>query len=338
MPYVIYDNDANDLDNTAGNISVTVYFNEECNHTLEWWSVDYVGNEGEHNSTYFMVDNTPPNISKEYGTPYYKNTTGAEYITSLTPIYINATDNRSAPCIVGSVHVNVSIYSFLTEQWTYHEWHNWSDDAIINKTIYLPEECKHWINITAWDDLNNTVWLNQTVYVDNTPPNISKEYGTPYYKNTTGAEYITSLTPIYINATDNRSAPCIVGSVHVNVSIYSFLTEQWTYHEWHNWSDDAIINKTIYLPEECKHWINITAWDDLNNTVWLNQTVYVDNTPPIATVDAISPYCQEINETNPLTITVTAIDYTEPCVSGVKNLNLPVSRLKRDIGFANISL
>ncbi|MCD6171430.1 MAG: PKD domain-containing protein, partial [Thermoplasmata archaeon] len=133
----------------------------------------------------------------------------------------------------------------------------------------------HYINITAMDDLGNVAYHNQTVYVDNSPPDISKEYGKPYYNDGTN-EWITSLTPIYINATD--AGLCPVGSVHVNVSVYSFKTGITTYYE------TSVTNETasllIYLPEECKHYINITAMDDLGNVAYHNQTVYVDNSPP----------------------------------------------------------
>jgi len=325
----VYDNDANDLNPTIGNISVEPNFMEQCLHELRWFSIDNAGNvENVTNQTHY-VDNTPPNISKQYGKPYYMNNTGAEYITSNTPIYINASDNRSAPCIVGSVHVNVSIYSFLTESWTYYEWDNCSDLAEINEIIYLPEECKHWINITAWDDLGNVAYHNQTVFVDNMPPDITKEFGKPYYMNNTGAEYITSNTPIYINASDNRSAPCIVGSVHVNVSIYSFLTESWTYYEWDNCSDLAEINEIIYLPEECKHWINITAWDDLNNTAYLNQTVFVDNMPPDITKEFGKPYymnntgAEYITSNTPIYINASD-NRSAPCIVGSVHVNVSI--------------
>ncbi|MEM2935420.1 MAG: hypothetical protein QXF32_03555, partial [Candidatus Thermoplasmatota archaeon] len=77
----------------------------------------------------------------------------------------------------------------------------------------------------------------------------------------------------------------------------------------------AIISFTI--PEECEHWINITAIDDLGNTAYHNQTVYVDNSAPNADVDEIIPYCQLA----PVEITATANDFPD-CAVGVAYITL----------------
>jgi len=273
-------------------------------------------------------DLTPPTTTKVIGNPNYNSGT---YVTTHTPIWLNATDDMSGvnatyyriwynntwhPANETDYYGNNNITYNGSAYWYVYCSYNASNPVDFGP-IHFCEECMHYLVYYSIDNMSNEeLKHNQTHYVDNTPPNISKQYGKPYYMNNTGAEYITSNTPIYINASDNRSAPCIVGSVHVNVSIYSFLTESWTYYEWHNYSDLAEINEIITLPEECKHWINITAWDDLNNTAYLNQTVFVDNTPPVATVDAITPYSQEA----PVTINVTA--YDELCASGVKNVTL----------------
>ncbi|HEC76566.1 MAG TPA: hypothetical protein ENI33_04830, partial [Thermoplasmatales archaeon] len=194
-PHVVYDNDANDLDNTTGNISVVIYFLEECNHTLEWWSVDYSGNAEEHNSTYFLVDNTPPDYTVEIGEPKWLKG-NAWFINFSTPIWINATDNGTGECIVGSYFI---WWFVVNESGDIYDMNITSNE---NVTIYIDEECSHLIYYYIEDDLGNGIegWLN--VFVDNSPPNITKEYGMPYYENEAGAEFITSNTPIYINATD----------------------------------------------------------------------------------------------------------------------------------------
>ncbi|MCD6171331.1 MAG: choice-of-anchor J domain-containing protein, partial [Thermoplasmata archaeon] len=199
---------------------------------------------------------------------------------------INATD--AGLCPVGSVHVNVSIYSFNTGLTTYYETDVPAGTASIGP-IYLPEECEHWINITAMDDLGNVAYHNETIYVDNTPPEITKEFGTPIY-----GDHITSSTPIYINATD--AGLCPVGSVHVNVSIYSFNTGLTTYYETDVPAGTASIGP-IYLPEECEHWINITAMDDLGNVAYHNETIYVDNTPPDITKTIGEPKYEKVGGT-----------------------------------------
>jgi len=276
--------------NITSQLPHNLTFPEECNHTLQIIARDCLGNTAWDNETFF-VDNTPPNITKEFGTPYYEKN-GKIFITSNTPIWVNATDNGTDPCIVGSVHLNVSIFSFQTQQWTYYEKDVLSGTASIEFT--LPEDCIHWINITAVDDLGNTAYHNETVYVDNIPPDITKEFGTPYYEKN-GKIFITSNTPIWVNATDNGTDPCIVGSVHLNVKVYnaSKPTPELIYNEWDNVSDGwAHLQFTI--PDNCMHWINITAVDDLGNPNWHNETVYVDNVPPIINKTIGEPKSEKI--------------------------------------------
>jgi len=95
--------------------------------------------------------------------------------------------------------------------------------------------------------------------------------------------YVNFSTPIYINITDNGTEPCIVDSLHVRVGIW--YGGEWNY-TWHNQSESPM-NLTLHLNEECMHYLNITAYDDLGNMIYDNETFYVDNTPPVSTIDPI---------------------------------------------------
>ncbi|MEM1513325.1 MAG: PKD domain-containing protein [Candidatus Thermoplasmatota archaeon] len=245
-------------------------WNEDCEHIIEYYAVDKLGNQQITQSETVYVDNTPPTISKSFEGAQYN-----QYITSQTTIYVNSTD--AGLCPVGSVTLNVSIYSFGTGGWTYYE--TFVESGTATRSFTIPEECEHWINITAIDDLGNTAYHNETVYVDNTPPTISKSFEGPYYTNGTN-QWITSQTKIYVNSTD--SGTCRVRSVHLHVKVYNASTGQLIYDQWNNVTS-GIARLNFNITEECEHWINITAIDDLGNTAYDNETVYVDNTPPSGT-------------------------------------------------------
>jgi len=268
-----------------------IQFLSDCQHDVYYFAIDNVGNYGCVQHQVYYVDNVPPIINKTIGEPWH-NKSGKLFITSNTPIWVNATDNGTDPCIVGSVHLNVKVYnaSKPTPVLIYNKWDNVSDGWAHIGPIFIPKECEHWINITAIDDLGNINWHNETVYVDNTPPIINKTIGEHKCTKDPATYYcITPYTPIWVNATDNSTGPCMVGSVYLNVSVYSFKTGQWTYYE--NSTDKGWAHIQFTIPEDCKHWINVTARDDLDNINWDNETVYVDNSTPNITIIVGSPNC-----------------------------------------------
>ena len=327
--FVVYDNEEGDWDNAIGSISVNISFNEECNHTLIYWAVDYVGNVELQNTTYFYVDDTPPIINLTIGSPQY-NKDAKLFINFSTPIWVNATDDGlTEECTVSSVELYVEVWN---AEYGYMIWegplYDYVDDGWASIYFNIEEECEHWINITAIDNLGNTAYYNYTVYVDNSPPVITKEIGEPkyimeFFMLEDGFDfgipvYITSSTPIYLNITDDGTEPCIVGSLHVRVGIW--CNGEWNY-TWYNVTDSPL-NLTVYLPGECVHYLNITMYDDLGNVAYDNETFYVDNSNPVSNIDAIIPYCQEVNETNPLRINASVYDLPEICASGIQKVEL----------------
>ena len=157
---------------------VELTFSEECHHRIRWGSVDYLGNVEETHLQSHKVDDTPPIIEKDVGMPKYGEglPPGDYFITSETPIWINATDDGPEPCTVGSVNLTVGIW--YNETWIYYY------DYVDNGTaqigpITLDGECIHEMMITATDNLGNTAYHNETFYVDNTPPNITKIHPDP---------------------------------------------------------------------------------------------------------------------------------------------------------------
>ena len=260
----------------------TLTFSEECSHILQIVAKDCLGNTAWDNET-FYVDDTPPTIDATIGQPNCTGEMPDEWcIKSDTKIWVNATDAGTEPCIVGSVYLSVSIYSFDTGEWTYHEDSVDSGIASINFTI--PEDCVHWINITAVDDLGNTEHYNFTVYVDDSPPRIIKTVGDPKIAGDGNPDYwVTTDTIITIDAEDLGC--CGLGLENVSYRII-YPDETQT-----SWIDiTANLPYELTFSEECNHTLQIVAKDCLGNTVWDNETFYVDDTPPIMKKEIGEPH------------------------------------------------
>jgi len=137
--------------------------------------------------------------------------------------------------------------------------------------------------------------------------------------------FVTHHTPVWINATDNGTESCIVGSVNLTVvveyqgiEIYNVSDYVENAGEWARvFPDPAVI-----FEDNCTHHMNVTAIDDLGNTATYNLTLYVDNVKPNSSIDLASPYCQNVSVANPFQINGSIVDYPLGCASGVKNATL----------------
>jgi len=276
---------------------------DNCTHYIAYYAIDDLGNNyTEPIVQTVYVDNAEPIIDKTIGHPQYLDD-GDIFINFSTPIWVNATDNGTEPCIVGSVNLTVGIYNATSRveinRYTIYVEDGWAHIG----PIYINEECVHWINITAVDDLGNTAYHNETVYVDNTPPEIYKKIiGT----NATGGgfKWITSETEFNLSAID---AGCNEG-----VGLASLQYRIWN-GTWTPWMDYA---GNFTMDEECIHYVEINATDLVGNSNISNQTYHVDNSPPLSFVNSIHPFCQDL----PVLITATAIDL--PYCGEVKNVTL----------------
>ncbi|HEC89831.1 MAG TPA: PKD domain-containing protein, partial [Thermoplasmatales archaeon] len=231
---------------------------EECQHTIEYYSIDYLGNEEEHHIITVYVDNTPPVTTIEFGTPYYTNGTD-EWITSWTTIYLNATDYPSCAS------------SGVKEIWySYDNGTTWHSTTGNNATFTIPDECKRIIKWYAVDNLGNTEEIHSIeVKVDDTPPVTLLEESEPYYIDDRGI-WVTSDTMLYLNATDYPSCGC-----GVNSSWYKIDDGSWNLYP-----------GRIVILEEGEHTLYYYSVDNLGNSeVIKNQTIYVDDTPPTTLID-----------------------------------------------------
>jgi len=245
-------------------------FTEECNHTLEFWAVDALGNEGPipHATQWHLVDDTPPTTIKEYGNPKC----GCEcepYITSHTPIYLNATDGGL--CKVGGV----TIYYQVCYNGTWTSLRSSTEDVNLTmEELGFPwnQSCEHYIEYYAVDCLGNTEELhNQTFYVDNEGPEVDKEFSQPNF----GPDglFVTTETTIWLNATD-LEGECASGVK----KIYWNITKPDETYQVYSVTDDKA---QFQFEENCTHWLEFWAVDCLDNEgVHIKQPHYVDEEPP----------------------------------------------------------
>ena len=82
------------------NTAVVIYFTESCQHKLEWYAEDSLGNEESHHQQTHYVDDTPPTTIKEIVHGNYN-------VTTDTLIWLNATDGGECGAGVAILHYEV---------------------------------------------------------------------------------------------------------------------------------------------------------------------------------------------------------------------------------------
>ncbi|RLI52336.1 MAG: hypothetical protein DRP09_18150, partial [Candidatus Thorarchaeota archaeon] len=132
------------------------------------------------------------------------------------------------------------------------------------------DDCTHYIEFYAVDCLGNTEAVqNQTVHVDNTPPELIKVVGQPHIyggQDQYGHDiwWVTDQTEINLSMID-REAPCAVGGGHIYYRIW-FLG---------NWSDWTEYVGNFTFNEHCTHYLEVNASDCLGNYIIDNETFIV---------------------------------------------------------------
>ena len=314
-----------DLDTLVdGNISIHVQFQEECYHEIWWYSVDYLGNNETilNNDSCFTqphyVDDTPPVTTKEIGSPHWDN---GSYITSATPIYLNTTDMGYHA--VGCDYLHWEI-------WWWNETINGTDKWMLidscaveydnQAVLYLEKSGMNKLVYWSADKLGNMEKKQTQIhYVDNTAPIIHKIVGDPHYNQSLppGDYYVTNATSLTITATDTDGISA-VGSVTLTVTV-TYLNDTTTYS---NYTSQGTTTLVIYLEGDCIHSVTITAQDNLGNMVQDTEIFYVDNTPPVTTIDMGLPHYHYHNETWLTTSTPLWLNTSDPgeCAVGCNYL------------------
>ena len=204
-PIIIYDNDLLDENDEFGKISYTLEVCDvDCFHkiVIERW--DCVGNYAK-SEEYFIIDATPPTVTKEIGKPYVEPGVNGPYswVNFSTPFWINATDDGclggvgvdyiwltiwNDPNITGDSdfvgcwiwNKTMGDYEYIesTENFKVYDGSDWDlneIEGVVSIKFRFAEECLHEIHFGAVDKLGNEApEQEQRHYVDNTPPGIMK--------------------------------------------------------------------------------------------------------------------------------------------------------------------
>ncbi len=249
-------------------------FTEECKHYLEVRASDCLGNTACDNET-FYVDETPPKIIKDFMDEYCEIPDTDDWCVNLTTgIILDAEDNGCCP------------NEFVTLEYRiWFEGEGWTNWTIYEEPFNFTEECKHYLEVRATDCLGNEAYDNETFYVDDSPPLITKTIGQPNCPIPDSDDYCVNLsTQITISAEDQGC--CQNGTVYILYRIW-LDGEGWIKFGEYKYSEPINITFT----EECKHYLEIIAFDCIGNWVLDNETFYVDETPPKIIKDVGEPNC-----------------------------------------------
>ncbi len=294
---------------------VTIVFQEDSLHDLEYYCRDVLNNTNEKDLEYFRVDSIPPIINKTIVGPqvgacpprpgtsdicYIKDWTDCR--SDGTTIHIEAYDNNTYEnCTVGKV----------TCDWDYSvngEPRKGGYGLVPPFDIKFYEDCVHELRVTCEDALGNEVTDVETFYVDSQPPETIKSYGEPQVieprclancesqclGNATCVEecvhamctiWINSDTPVTLDATDLPDAPCAVG---VNKTYWrnSLVDDMycWNVYDCQYAQGNGIWNEYLapfYKPDYSCHLIEYYSEDSLGNVEEIKkQCVFVDNLAP----------------------------------------------------------
>ena len=226
--------------------------------SIEFRSIDLLGNTETSKSIDLIVDDSPPYSTLLPGLPRYVSTD--VWVTSDTQFEILSPDDGSPP-----VGTNYSLYRVWNGQWS--PWMSYTSPFSLGQS-----EGYSYVEYYAVDLVTNQESIvNETFIVDNTPPTTQLHVGEPNY--TAVNTWITSSTPITLTAIDT-------GVDHVGVNH--------TYHRtWAgSWSPWQEYSAPFNLGTEGISYVEYRTEDLLGNLeTALNVTLIVDNTPPLTTID-----------------------------------------------------
>jgi len=229
-------------------------------------------------------DEYPPETDKWYEGPYKFGSGPEEWITSATEVWMSAEDKGPdglPQCIVGVDKIwYKDVYLPEEEDWHYcyedcGEWtpNDYEDEGwveYLEPFFKSPDSC-HIIEFYSEDLLGNKEEIDwQCVFVDNTPPVITKTIGDPKAE-CEGIECedwewkITISTPINLECEDLGDHP--VDEVEMKYRTFwdGELVKNWTKH----------MGETIYFTETCLHRLEVCCVDALGNEVCDDETFKV---------------------------------------------------------------
>ena len=156
---------------------------EESCHVIEFRSIDKLGNTEEIDWQCVFVDKTKPETTKTYGEPFYADE-GGEWITPDTPITLTVEDlgphksgikeTKYRVERIDDVYCNKLLDTYCAKEITAA----WQTYTVPFK---IGEQSCHKIEYYSVDNVGKTETVkSQCVYVENTPPEVTKIISEPY--------------------------------------------------------------------------------------------------------------------------------------------------------------
>jgi len=206
-------------------------------------------------------DTTPPTTSFTIGSPKYVDALGNVYITSSTPLTLDAVDDGG----IGVANTRYRIYNTGYDS-------GWivSAPPIIFQITGL-DDCAYNIDYYSTDKSGNVESTNtNTVILDNTPPATTLTIGSPQYTDG-GDTYVTSSTPFTLAASDGTGSGVASTEYRINLGSWTPYTGAFT----------LLGPDGIYV-------IDYRSTDNLGTVEPTNsETVTLDNTSP--SVEVVAP-------------------------------------------------
>ncbi len=258
---------------------------EDGEYTIEYYTIDNVGNEEEIKTKSVFLDNTPPITDCIIGDPQYSESPTC--ITSATPITLDVTDSDGSG-------VKISEYRIDTYNWV-----PYTETVTFNLSAY--GEGMHTIYYRSVDNVDNQESeISVLVAVDDTHPLSDLAVGDPnYVYGTDDSTIVTSSTPLTVSAYDPISSSVASGVKNINYKVGSG-----------NWEtvNDSIAGFNV-AGDDGEYEINYYSIDNLDNEEGENTDwVILDNTPPVCEI--ISPLDSTLINCNiPIIGTVTDIHF-----------------------------
>ena len=166
-------------------------------YSVEFFAEDTTsGISGTNDFKNLVLDNTPPHSTLSIGLPRYPLAAPQPFVTSATPFTVQASDTGS-----GVASISYRFFPLGTTPPTYTTVSGKSTTFTISGADGVYE-----IDTFATDQLGNAESSHiQMVTLDNTPPHSTLSIGLPRYPLAASQPFITSATPLTIQASDTGS-------------------------------------------------------------------------------------------------------------------------------------